>query len=146
MINFKQLLKIKDTREAQARGAAFGFFWGTSIFWGAQILGAVITAQIFKGNKVIAAALTAISNPLTTIPLYTVCYFIGHLIIPGPDLHLVISKLQSFSEMINLGADFFMTMLLGTSLVGFLGAWVIYYIVRGKIRDSVDTLRSHHIL
>lgn len=139
MINLKQLFKIKDTREAQARGAALGFFWGTSIFWGAQILGAVITAQIFKGNKIIAATLTAISNPLTTIPLYTFCYFIGHLIIPGPDLRLVISKINSFPEMINLGTDFFITILLGTSLVGFLGAWVIYYIIRGNKHESVDT-------
>lgn len=140
MMNFRELFKIKDTREAQARGLAVGFFWGVSIFWGAQILGAVISAQLIKGNKILAAAMTAVSNPLTTIPLYSLCYFIGHLLVPGPDLSLVVSKLHSFSEIIKMGGGFFVSMLIGTTLVGLVGSGLIYFLVKRVHYGAVDTV------
>ena len=140
MMNFKHLFRIKDTREAQARGLAIGFFWGVSMFWGAQILGAVLCAQLVKGNKVLAAAMTAISNPLTTIPLYSFCYLIGHLFVPGPDLSLVISKIHSFDEMLKMGASFFWSMFIGTSVVGIIGSVIVYFLVKRLRYDSVDTV------
>lgn len=140
MINFKNLLKIKDTKEAQARGLALGFFWGVSIFWGFQILAAVFCAQLLKGNKVLAGAMTAISNPLTNIPLYSFCYLVGHLVVPGPDLSLVVSKIHSLSEMMNMGAAFMLSMFIGTSFVGIVGGLIIYFLVKRLRYGAVDTV------
>ncbi|MBF0300949.1 MAG: DUF2062 domain-containing protein [Oligoflexia bacterium] len=126
----KNILKIKDSKEAIARGVAIGFFWGVSVFWGGQIAGAIATSYFFKGNKVISAAMTAISNPITNIPLYTFCYIIGHLIVPGPDLESVVSNLHSLKEIMNQGGSFFITMFLGTTLIGIVGAVTLYFIVK----------------
>lgn len=140
MMNFKNLLKVKDTKEAQARGLALGFFWGVSIFWGFQILAAVFCAQLLKGNKVLAGAMTAISNPLTNIPLYSFCYLVGHLVVPGPDLSLVVSKIHSLSEMMNMGSAFMLSMFIGTSFVGIVGGLIIYFIVKRLRYGAVDTV------
>jgi uncharacterized protein len=67
----KKLVGVTDSNEALARGAAVGFFFGVSFFWGLQILLAIIGAQLLRGNKVVAASMTAISNPATSLPLYT---------------------------------------------------------------------------
>jgi len=121
-----QLLTIRDTPEALARGLAFGFFFGVSIFWGLQIALAVLASYLLRGNKVLAAAMTAVSNPLTTLPLYGLCYFIGHLVVGGrgpmPDL----TQVATWNGILALGPRFFVTMLVGTTLVGLVGAVVLY--------------------
>ena len=133
---FKEFLKVRDTKEAIARGAAIGFFWSLSIIWGTQWICAIITAQLLKGNKIIAAIMTAISNPLTSIPLYTFCYIVGNLLLPGPPLGHTLENIHSIGNIINLGTSFFLTMIIGTTIVGSIGAFFVYFIIKifSKIR------------
>jgi len=121
------VLKVKDTPEALARGLAVGFFFGVSFFWGLQIALAVLVSHLVRGNKVIAGAMTAISNPLTTLPLYTFCYFIGHLVIGGEDTLPDFATVHSLEGFIDLGPHFFVTMLVGTPLVGAAGGVAAYF-------------------
>jgi uncharacterized protein len=72
-----KLVNVRDTPEALARGLAIGFFFGVSFFWGLQILLAVLFSHLVRGNKVVAGAMTAVSNPLTSLPLYSLCYFVS---------------------------------------------------------------------
>ena len=126
-----KLLKIRDTAEALARGAAIGLFFGVSLFWGFQIILAVTVSHFLRGNKVIAAAMTAVSNPLTTLPLYSLCYFVGHLIVRGGDEHPDFSLVHSVEGFLEFGPSFFMTMLLGTTVVGLAGAVGAYALIKG---------------
>lgn len=123
----RNLLKVRDTPEALARGLAVGFFFGVSFFWGLQILLAVLGSYLLRGNKVVAAAMTAVSNPLTSLPLYSFCYFVGHLILGRNDEHPDFTLVHSLEGFLALGPQFFVTMLIGTTLIGLLGAVAIYF-------------------
>jgi len=123
----RKLLHVRDTPEALARGLAIGFFFGVSFFWGLQILLAVLVSHLVRGNKVVAAAMTAISNPLTSLPLYTLCYFVGHLIMGGSDAHPDFALVHSVEGFLALGPRFFLTMLIGTTAVGVVGGVTVYF-------------------
>jgi uncharacterized protein (DUF2062 family) len=131
---------VRDTPEALARGLAVGFFFGVSFFWGLQILLAVLASLLVRGNKVVAAAMTAVSNPLTTLPLYSLCYFVGHLIMGGNDNHPDFTLVHSLEGFLALGPSFFVTMLIGTTVVGLLGAIVIYF----SSERLLEALRRWH--
>ena len=122
----RKLVQVRDTREATARGLAVGFFFGVSLFFGLQMLLAAVVSHLVRGNKVMAVAMTAISNPLTSLPLYSACYVVGLLIVGSggslPDL----STLQSLQGLLSLGPRFLGTMLVGTTVVGLVGAVVVY--------------------
>jgi hypothetical protein len=122
----RKLVQVRDTREATARGLAVGFFFGVSLFFGLQMLLAAVVSHLVRGNKVMAVAMTAISNPLTSLPLYSACYVVGLLIVGSggslPDL----STLQSLQGLLSLGPRFLGTMLVGTTAVGLVGAVVVY--------------------
>lgn len=121
------LLKVRDTPEALARGMALGFFFGVSFFWGLQIALAVLFAFLLRGNKVVAAAMTAVSNPLTSLPLYSFCYLVGHVLVGGQDQIPDFAVVHDVKGFLALGPHFFVTMLVGTTLVGLVGAVVVYF-------------------
>jgi uncharacterized protein (DUF2062 family) len=136
----RSLLKVRDTPEALARGLAVGFFFGVSFLWGLQIALAVLFSYLLRGNKVVAAAMTAVSNPLTSLPLYGLCYFVGHLLVGGEDAlpdFAVVHSVEGFGA---LGPHFFLTMLVGTTLVGLLGAVVVY----ASSNRILEALRRWH--
>lgn len=145
----KKLIGVTDSDEALARGAAVGFFFGVSFFWGLQILLAVAGAHLIRGNKVVAGSMTAVSNPATSLPLYTVCYFIGERLLGGsaglPDP----SQFKDLPSILALGPEFLLSMLLGTTVVGIVGAVAVYFLsdrmfawLRSKFRhtDSAPTV------
>jgi uncharacterized protein len=122
-----KLLSVRDTPDALARGLAVGFFFGVSFLWGLQIVLAVAVAHLLRGNKVIAAALTAVSNPLTSLPLYAFCYWVGQLLL-GTDVKLPdLAQLGSLDAVLALGPTFFLTMFTGTTLVGLVGSVGLYF-------------------
>ena len=136
----RNLLKVKDTPEALARGLAVGFFFGVSFFWGFQIALAVLVSYLVRGNKVVAAAMTAISNPLTSLPLYSLAYFVGHLVIGGEDALPDFAEVHSIQGFLELGWHFFFTMLTGTTIVGSAGAVVVYF----SANRLLTALRAWH--
>jgi uncharacterized protein len=122
-----KLLAIRDTPEAMARGLAVGFFFGVSFLWGLQIVLAVLVAHLLRGNKVLAAALTAVSNPLTSLPLYGLCYWLGQLVIGGHAAFPDLSQLTTVSSLLALGPRFFLAMLVGSALLGLVGGLILYF-------------------
>ena len=74
----------------RARGLAAGVFTGCLPFFGLQIVLGVALAATIRGNRILAAAGTWISNPLTTLPICWLNYQLGALLIgPGPALSLI---------------------------------------------------------
>ena len=136
----RNLLRVKDTPEALARGLAVGFFFGVSFFWGLQIALAVLVSYLVRGNKVVASAMTAVSNPLTSVPLYSLCYLVGHLLVGGTDTLPDFATVHSFEGFLALGPHFFITMLVGTTLVGAAGAIVVYF----SSNRLLEALRRWH--
>ncbi len=61
----------------RALGLGLGIFSGCFPFFGLQTLMGVFLAKIFKGNSILAALGTWISNPFTYAPLYYFNYRVG---------------------------------------------------------------------
>ncbi len=101
----------------RARGLAAGIFCGCFPFFGLQTLLGIALATLLRGNHLLAAAGTWISNPITYLPLYWFNYQVGSWLL-GPSVRPVsITALhqEGFWEM---GWAFSSRLLLGSSLVG----------------------------
>lgn len=128
----------------RARGLAAGVFTGCLPFFGLQIVLGVALAAAMRGNRILAAAGTWISNPLTTLPMCWLNYQIGVLLLgPGPawpaidDLDAETLKL--------LGWSFTSRLLLGSVLLGALAALVCGVVCWRWLhsRDRQDALRRN---
>ena len=64
-----------------ALGLGVGIFSGCFPFFGLQTLMGVFLAKIVKGNSILAAVGTWISNPFTYVPLYYFNYRLGSSIL-----------------------------------------------------------------
>ena len=71
------LWRQEGTPAQRARGLAAGVFCGCYPFFGLQIFLSVGVASVVRGNHLLAAAGTLVSNPLTYLPLYWFNYLVG---------------------------------------------------------------------
>lgn len=122
----RKLLAVRDSPEAIARGMAVGFFFGVSLLWGLQLALAIGAAWLVRGNRVIAAAMTAVSNPLTTVPLYGLCYGVGRLLVGGEGALPDLSAIRSLGELRAVGPQLLWPLLAGTTAVGVAGSAALY--------------------
>ena len=105
----------------RARGLAAGVFTGCYPFFGLQIVLGVALASLVRGNHLLAAAGTWISNPLTSLPLYWFNYQVGSWLMgPGPGF----PSLEQVKEqgLWDLGMAFSGRLMLGSTVVGALSA------------------------
>ena len=75
------LWKQEGTPGQRARGLAAGVFCGCYPFFGLQIFLSMGVATVIRGNVLLAAAGTFVSNPLTYVPLYWFNYIVGCLLL-----------------------------------------------------------------
>ena len=116
------LLRQKGTPAQRARGVAAGVFSGCFPLFGLQTILGIILASFLKGNQLIAAAATWISNPLTYLPLYWFNYQIGSAVLGEVQLHQGVSGINTIKDFWSQGWMFSSRLLVGYSLVGlFLG-------------------------
>ena len=71
----------EGTPGQRARGLAAGVFCGCFPFFGFQTLLGIGLASVVRGNHLLAAAGTWISNPFTYVPLFWFNYRLGALIL-----------------------------------------------------------------
>ena len=108
----------------RARGLALGVFAGCFPLFGFQIALGVFLAMLMKGNRVLAASGTLISNPITYLPLYWFNYQIGSLFLG----HHLVEPLYAETTSILIwsrSAALLCRLLLGSALTGFVSAWII---------------------
>ena len=110
-----------------AKGLAIGVFSGCFPFFGFQTLIGVFFAKIAKGNIVLAAIGTWISNPFTYIPLYYFNYKVGSIFFNNPNN--IVEKNLVIDDLWKQGSIFSLRLLLGSSCVGFLLALICGSIV-----------------
>ncbi len=79
------LWQQEGTAGQRARGLAAGVFCGCFPFFGLQTLLGIGLASVVRGNHLLAAAGTGISNPFTYVPLYWFNFQLGSWLMgPGP--------------------------------------------------------------
>jgi len=123
---YVRLLRLQSTPQALARGLAVGAFAGMFPLFGLQTAIAIVLAIPLRGNKLVAAAATWISNPFTYVPIFWFNYKLGQLVLnsDGPDfadLHW-----QS-GEILQYTSSAAIALLLGSAISG-LGVGLSAYI------------------
>lgn len=109
-------VRLQGRPEPIARGLACGVFAGLFPFFGLQTILGVLLAVIFRGNKIVAAAGTWVSNPFTYIPIYAFNFHIGQMLLNQQELTNV--SLQSWEEVKELGTEILFPLFVGCFAVG----------------------------
>ena len=110
-------------------GLGVGIFSGCFPFFGLQTLIGVFLAKIFKGNPILAAVGTWVSNPFTYVPLYYFNYRLGSLIL-NKDKKIVDFSHINTNELWSQGWYLSSRLVMGSICVGlvagFLGGVSLY--------------------
>ena len=117
------LWEQEGTPGQRARGLAAGVFCGCFPFFGLQIVLSIGVASLTRGNHLLAAAGTLVSNPITYVPLYWFNFVVGSRLL-GP---LAAADLDDVnrSNLWDQGWDVLQRLLLGSTLVGALMALLL---------------------
>ena len=140
-ISFKKILSLFRHQNGSpffnAKGLAIGVFSGCFPFFGFQTLLGIFFAKLAKGNVVLAAIGTWISNPFTYIPLYYLNYKVGSFFLNNSSNNLN-EKSFVIHDLWKQGRTFSLSLLLGSSCVGLLLALIcgciVFFICKIKIK------------
>ena len=117
----------------RAFGFAVGIFSGCFPFFGFQTLMGVFLAKIFKGNRILAAVGTWISNPFTYVPLYYFNYRVGSLLL-NTDQYIVDYTHIATGKLWSQGWYLSSRLLMGSICVGFvtgiIGGFCVYFLLK----------------
>ena len=131
-INYKKILSLfrqqNESPSFNAKGLAIGVFSGCFPFFGFQTLLGVFFAKLAKGNIVLAAIGTWISNPFTYIPLYYFNYKVGSIFIRN-STNINIESDLGINDLWEQGSIFSIKLILGSFLVGLLLASISGFFV-----------------
>ena len=92
----RPIFTINGTPHSIALGAALGVFISLTPTVGIQMMTAVIIGTFIKANRIIAALLCWLSNPVTILPMYYSYYWLG-----GKILGIELWTFGNFSERLN---------------------------------------------
>ena len=121
---YLRFIRLRGTKEEVARGMALGVFIGMTPTMGIQMPIALFVAMLLKENKIAAMLGVWISNPATAIPIYTFNFHLGKYILGTPSLTM--PDFSSMQEMMKLGHDFLLPLLLGCFVSGVVSAAIAY--------------------
>ena len=107
----------EGTPGQRARGVAAGVFCGCYPFFGLQTVFSIGIASLVRGNHLLAAAGTLISNPLTYVPLYWFNYQLGSWLL-GTKTNAAVFNDLNRSNLWQQGWSFTQRLLLGSTVVG----------------------------
>ena len=107
----------EGTPGQRARGVAAGVFCGCYPFFGLQTIFSIGIASLVRGNHLLAAAGTLISNPLTYVPLYWFNYQLGSWLL-GTKTNAAVFNDLNRSNLWQQGWGFTQRLLLGSTVVG----------------------------
>ena len=126
-ITYKKILSLFRYQNGSplfnAKGLAIGVFSGCFPFFGFQTLIGVFFAKLAKGNIILAAIGTWISNPFTYIPLYYFNYKVGSIFL-NHSPNNIIEKNLVIDDLWKQGGIFSLRLILGSSFVGLLLALI----------------------
>ena len=125
-----RFLRMRSSPEVIARGVAAGVFAGSFPLMGLQIIIGVAIAALVRGNKVIAAASTWISNPLTYVPLFLLNFHVGRWLLRQPmTTELPISSTSwNWDALMSMGLSVVGSLMVGSLVVGLVASFVGYFV------------------
>ena len=143
-INYKKILSLFLQQNGSpffnAKGFAIGVFSGCFPFFGFQTFLGVFLAKLAKGNLFLAAMGTWISNPLTYIPLYYFNYKVGSIFFKNTP-KIIFDKNLTFNDLWEQGSMFSFILILGSSLVGlilaFITGLIVFFIYKIKRKNKI---------
>ena len=122
----------------RALGLGVGIFSGCFPFFGLQTLMGVFLAKILKGNSILAAVGTWISNPFTYVPLYYFNYRVGSLLL-NTDKNIVDITHVTTNKLWSQGLYLSSRLLMGSICVGLvtgvIGGFCLYFVLN-KISNT----------
>ena len=117
----------------KALGLGVGIFSGCFPFFGLQTLMGLLLAKILKGNSILAAVGTWISNPFTYVPLYYFNYRLGSLIL-NKDKNIVDISRITTNELWFQGWYLSLRLIIGSMcmglLAGIVGGLGLYFLLK----------------
>jgi uncharacterized protein (DUF2062 family) len=136
--------------EAIARGIGVGVFAGVLPMVGQSLI-AIPLAWMVGGSKVVAAAMTFLSNPITAVPIFLFDYWVGCKILGKKMIDTSTADFSTWEGISKLGTDFIVTIFLGGIIVGVIAGSVSYflghaYVLRVRQRKERRRLQRAEIL
>lgn len=133
---FKEILSLDSHPGHIAAGFAVGVFISFTPFFAFHTAMAIAVAFIFRLNKLTCITGAWVNTPFTVFPVLAISYKIGRMIrgLPPQELHL---KSLEWQAMKGHAAS----LLLGTSIFGFIAAVIAYFfcyylVVRFRQKDE----------
>ncbi|MEB3831364.1 DUF2062 domain-containing protein [Phormidium sp. CCY1219] len=128
-----RLLRQKGSPEFLARGLAVGVFAGLFPLFGIQTLFGIALAIPFRGSKLLAAAGTWISNPITYGPIYFINFEVGQWLLGSHEV-FEIENLESVDALLEVGAEFITSLFAGSLVMASVCSLVAYCVGLTVIR------------
>ena len=142
---YLKFIRLRGHPKELARGLAAGVFAGMFPLFGLQTIMGVAIAIRIKGNPLMAAAGTWISNPLTYLPIYAFNYRLGSWILGRPVVNLF-TDAESMKAWLETGADVGLALMLGSLVMGAIFGTASYFAGLPLIRRARRRYRQfkHH--
>lgn len=137
---YLKFVRLRGHPEELARGLAAGVFAGMFPLFGLQTIIGVAIALRIKGNPLMAAGGTWISNPLTYLPIYAFNYRLGSWILGRPVVNLF-TDVESMKTLIDTSADVGVALMLGSFVMGAIFGTVSYFAGLPLIRRARQRYR-----
>ena len=83
---FVHLLHLDDTAHQIALGTGLGVFIAFTPTIGFQMLLVLLAASALRANKAAGLPMPWITNPVTIVPMFSLNYYVGWLLVGGPGL------------------------------------------------------------
>jgi len=132
---YRRIARLGDSPQRLARGLATGVFAGCFPFFGLQTLIGVALAYLVRGNKLMAAVGTWVSNPLTYVPIFMFNFKVGQWILGSTDA-IDPDRWDNLDVLLAMGGEFIGILLVGCAVVGLTLAIVSYTIGLHVIRRA----------
>ena len=140
-ITYKKILSLFRNQNGSpffnAKGLAIGVFSGCFPFFGFQTLIGIFFAKLAKGNILLAAIGTWISNPFTYIPLYYFNYKVGSIFLDNSS-NKILEKSLVIDDLWKQGSIFSIKLLLGSTCVG-----LLFAVIAGSIAFVIYNTKNN---
>jgi uncharacterized protein (TIGR03546 family) len=125
---FKDILSLDCHPGHVSAGFAVGVFISFTPFFGLHTPLALAIAIIFRLNKLTCLTGAWVNTPLTVIPVLGISYKLGRLLLGRSPQELHIKHELSWQYALKLMDKHGSSLLLGTSILGFIAAIISYFI------------------
>lgn len=125
---YLRFIRMRGSPHEISRGIAAGVFAGLFPLFGFQTIIGVVIAAVIRGNKIMAAAATWVSNPFTYVPIYFFNYRVGRLLLGNQAQANAFENAEALQSWMSMGAEIAITLFLGCFVTGLICAVLSYFL------------------